>query len=579
MEARNRLLPEWFERIRTRQISLPRFQRAVAWGPNEVAGLLTTVLRGLPSGATLILEVGDELQFISRTMLDAPTEGERITELLLDGQQRLTALWRSLNDTFEDRTYLVEFEDDPHYPGSKQPSVFGQSRWIRGDKLYPLWADDPKELWDRGYIPVRLLQPGDINDEIDAWIDDVVGEDLRAGRSIERNIADLRSRMAQFNLPFLSLPVSTPKDVALDVFIKMNTSSVALTTFDIMVAQVESVAGESLHDLVAKLIQEVPTAAEYVKPEDLILDVAALMQDRTPNQAGYAGIDLERMIAEWNTLVSNIRFMVEFLEAECIFDNRRCATDVILPVIAALASYLPSNPDELGNAKRMLRKYLWRSFFTNRYDRAAATAAINDFRSLRNALTDSDTLDIPAFNDAAHPLPTPEQLITAGWPKNKNTLARAILSLSLKAGARDIADDAAVTRSHLRQREYHHLFPDSLLRDAGLKEEQSYRALNCALITWRTNRKISNKEPIDYLRERSEANSLGEEDLDRRLRTHLIDPESLRAGGWAASDGNLDSSAVVSDYQRFLDNRAAVLRHFVGQVCEGIEPNFADFPE
>src|SRR5262245_35544763 len=68
VEARNRTVKDWFDRIRTRQISLPRFQRQEAWGHLEVAGLLTTVLRGLPSGATLILEVGDELPFISRTM-------------------------------------------------------------------------------------------------------------------------------------------------------------------------------------------------------------------------------------------------------------------------------------------------------------------------------------------------------------------------------------------------------------------------------------------------------------------------------------------------------------------------------
>jgi len=579
VEARNRLLPEWFERIRTRQISLPRFQRAVAWGPNEVAGLLTTVLRGLPSGATLILEVGDELQFISRTMIDAPERGERITELLLDGQQRLTALWRSLNDSYEDRTYLVEFEENPHNANTTQPSVHGQSRWMRKGSRYPLWADDPKELWERGYIPVKLLRPGDINDEIDAWIEDVIGDDIRSSRKIERIISDLRSRVAQFNLPFLSLPVSTPKEVALDVFIKMNTSSVALTTFDIMVAQVESVAGESLHDLVSKLTEEVPETTQYKSAEDLILDVAALMQDRAPNQAGYAGINLEKMISEWDVLVDNVRFMVEFLESECIYDNRRCATDVILPVLAALAFHLPTNPDALGNAKRVLKKYLWRSFFTNRYDRAAATAAINDFRALRRALDCGDEIDIPAFNDDAHPIPTPEQLVTAGWPKNKNSLARAILALSLKAGARDIADDAPITREHLEQREYHHLFPDSLLRDAGLKEEQSYRALNCALITWRTNRKISNKEPVEYLRERSEANSLGERDLDRRLQTHLIDPGSLRVGGWTDGSGKLISERVLSDYNRFLEERANIVHHFVQQVCDGREPNFNEIPD
>lgn len=432
MEARNRLLPEWFERIRTCQISLPRFQRMVAWGPNEVAGLLTTVLRGLPSGAALILQVGDSLPFISRTMVDAPTTGERITELLLDGQQRLTALWRSLNDTFSDRTFLVEFEDDPYYPGQKQPSVFGQSRWIREEKRYPLWVDNPKELWSRGYIPVRLLRPGDVNEEIDKWVEVVVGDDYKMGKEIDRRINELRARISLFNLPFLSLPIGTPKEVALDVFIKMNTSSVALTPFDIMVAQVEATAGESLHDLVVKLMQNVPVIAEYKSPEDLILDVTALMQDRIPSQAGYAGLNLEKMVIDWHLLTSNIKSMIDFLESESIYDSYRLPSDVVLYVIAGLWHFLPKNPDQLGNAKTMLRKYMWRAFCTNRYDRSVANAALNDFRALRDVFLGTRSQEqVPIFNEAAHSLPTEEQLITAGWPKNRNTLARAILAWSL----------------------------------------------------------------------------------------------------------------------------------------------------
>ena len=131
---------------------------------------------------------------------------------------------------------------------------------------------------------MRLLRPGDATNEIDNWVEEVVGDNYKAGKEIDRTIADLRFRVAQFNLPFLSLPVGTPKDVALDVFIKVNTSSVALSTFDIIVAQVESAADESLHDLVAKLMEQVPAAAEYKNPDDLILDVAALMQDRTPSR-------------------------------------------------------------------------------------------------------------------------------------------------------------------------------------------------------------------------------------------------------------------------------------------------------
>src|SRR5947207_4186956 len=35
------------------------------------------------------------------------------------------------------------------------------------------------------------------------------------------------------------------------------------------------------------------------------------------------------------------------------------------------------------------------------------------------------------------------------------------------AGARDIADDAKASRKHFQQREYHHLFPQALLKSAG----------------------------------------------------------------------------------------------------------------
>ncbi len=59
MRAENRLLPDWFNRIRSGQIRLPRFQRFEVWGSGEITSLMESVLRGLPAGATLNLEVGD----------------------------------------------------------------------------------------------------------------------------------------------------------------------------------------------------------------------------------------------------------------------------------------------------------------------------------------------------------------------------------------------------------------------------------------------------------------------------------------------------------------------------------------
>ena len=411
MHAHDRFLPEWFNRIRSRQITLPRFQRFVAWGHGEVSGLLTTVLRGLPSGATLILEVGDEEKFKSRTMVDAPEAREKVAEQLLDGQQRLTALWRSLHDKYPDRTYLIGFEDDPGQPSPKLPYVYGQARWDRNGTRYPRWVDKPDECFEKGFIPIRLLRPEDIRDEIDRWIEAAIPEDTQdkfaAYKNISNLISDLRTKVREFNLPYLALPATTQKEVALDVFIKMNTSSVRLSTYDIVVALVEEETGKSLHEHVELLAEQVPRAGDYADLPSLVLDMVALRQDRVPSQAGYRGINYTRMLEEWEVVVRGIRGMVEFLEEESVFDAERLPSYTPIPILAALWEHLPSQPDELGNTRHLLRKFLWRAFLTSRYEQSSTTNAIQDYRGMKKVLLDGAAKSmVPIFNADSYPLPT-----------------------------------------------------------------------------------------------------------------------------------------------------------------------------
>ena len=577
MNAYDRYLPVWFSRIRTRQITLPRFQRFTAWGHAEVSGLLTTVLRGLPSGAALILEVGDEEKFPSRTMVDAPDSGDRVTEQLLDGQQRLTALWRSLHDKYDDRTYLIGFEDDPGREGARLPYVYGHSRWSRDGRRYPLWTDDPADCWRRGLIPLLLLRPDDISNEIDAWIEAAIPDgslDKFADyKAINRTIEALRTSVREFNLPYLALPTTTPKEVALDVFIKMNTSSVKLSTYDIVVALVEEETGKSLHSHVDALRAAVPRASDYADLPSLVLDVVALRQDRSPSQAGYRGIDYSRMVNEWDSVEDGIRGMATFLEEESIFDDQRLPSYTAIPILAALWEHLPSQPDQLGNAKHLLRRFLWKAFLTSRYEQSSATNALQDYRGLRRVLTEDAGEDsVPILNEDSFPCPTKEMVLRADWPKRKSILGRGLLALMLKAGAQDLADGtrASVTSitSKDHPREYHHLFPVSTLEDAKVPDDQIYRALNCALITWRTNRTIANKDPVAYIKERADSNALGEVELQRRLLTHLIPYSELAVGYQGLSDQDR-RCRVKDDYREFLNARAELLAEVAERACLG----------
>ncbi len=604
MHAHDRFLPDWFNRINSRQITLPRFQRHEAWKPSAVSDLLTTVLRGLPLGSALILNVGDREKFVSRTMIDAPTQGGPVNEQLLDGQQRLTALWRSMKDKYPDMSYLVALREDdaddnniigddllnrwthwnrPDVPDGNDyqdnPVVVGWARWTRDNTKYPVWVDNPNDCWRRGYIPVRLLCPGDMNDTIDTWVADAIHEGdaevrLRLITNLKNIINSLRTKVRECNLPYLSLSANTPKEVALDVFIKMNTSSVKLSSYDIVVAYVEEATGKSLHEHVDNLNVRVPRAADYV-PEvsKLVLDVVSHQQNFLPSNRGYERIDYEKMLRNWDTVISSIQGMIHFLEEECIYDEQRLPSYPALPVIAVLSPYLREQCDTAGRARILLRKYLWRAFLTNRYDQSSTTNALKDYRAIRDVLeNDAAENTIPILNQDAYPIPTKEMLLLADWPKNKTIQGRGILALQIKCGAEDLADGGRATVHAITNkehpREYHHLFPKSLLEDAGIPEEDISRALNCALITWSTNRDIANKDPLMYLEERINRGRLDRRSLSRRLKTHLIPFDKLNVGYNGLAD-NERREKVQIDYGEFLSARAEILARAATLACEG----------
>ena len=552
MEARNRALPDWMTRIRTRQIVLPRFQRFEAWSHGQISSLLNTVLKELPAGAILTLEIGEKEPFISRPIVGAPADGEKIIEHLLDGQQRLTSFWRSLNDLYEDRTYLIKIEEDedlelPFFATSI-------SRYEKNGEKYPLWVNSPKELWSRKFIPVYLLRPdSDAEKLFKTWAKEAANEDIDALLEINDLGNRLRNKFSIFNIPFLSLPVSTKPEVALDVFIQMNTSSSPLTPFDIVVAQIEAASGNSLHGYIEELKKDVPNISRYNDPKDIVLAVAALVSNKLPSKGTYLLSEFSSSFDEnWSVIKTGIKKAISFLTDEKILDSRRLPSDVVVYVLAALWGKADEGLDKEGEIRSILRKYIWRSFFTERYDRTTNSRAFSDYKELLKLIADG--IGNPEiFDESQYPIAKLEDIKSAGWPYRKDRLARAILAVGLKSGGFDFADGAPASYDNLLNREYHHIFPYAWLREKGLKDYQINRALNCALISWRTNRNISAKTPSNYIAERMEASSLGQPEVERRLESHLIPIMKLQS----------------NNYDEFLEERAQLILKVAEKLCKG----------
>jgi hypothetical protein len=598
-KAQDRTLGVWFQAIQQGQVKLPRFQRYEAWDRGRITSFLNTIINNLPVGVTLALDVAGDEKFISRYIVSAvPAVPGTVTQHLLDGQQRLTAFWRAMHNNYEFEDYFIYLPRfDQQWNHSEEIEVYCQGRWTnkKGSRR-PVWADHPAKCLERGLFPIDLLCPGDKATAVDEWIksatlglkpskdDPNAFEKLESytaiKESLKQEINTLRERVTHFNLPYLSLPSNTPKDVALQVFINMNTNSKPLSLYDIIVAEVESVAGKSLHDLEEHLVNKCPKAARFGDVRNLILATSALLQEKTPNNKGMVEMDKQVLLDNWEKLEHGLERMANLLESQGVFDEARLPTSNVLAVVAAAYELVPEHGDFVAKAEKLLRAYLWSSFFTDRYENSAASRAYADFigvkdkhRGIKAFLSTPDfdeqaLSEVPVFNRKEHELADVDALMAAGWPKKMGIEARGILAVSNYFGAHDFADSKPASYESIQKREYHHIFPDALLSEGDI---DSYYALNCALVTWKTNRIIGRKDPLDYLKERVQwADELA---VSNRLKTHLVSFDLLSKAHYQGLEGEALKTKLEADFRQFMRDRAQLVYKAVIRLAAGEQPS------
>jgi len=342
--------------------------------------------------------------------------------------------------------------------------------------------------------------------------------------------------------------------------------------YDIVVAEVESVKGKSLHELQDDLDSQFPDIKHYFDLSTLLLSTSALLQKKLPSKRGMLLMDKSQMVDNWEKMQEGLNRMAKFLTGEGIYDRQRLPTNAVLAVIAALFTDIPDEGDERGQAEVLLKRYLWSSFFTDRYENSAATHAFSDFMNLKRVILkqkkengeDYTEADVLVLNREEYPLAEKEELVSVGWPKQENIRGRGILAVASRLGAQDFATGEKMARENLSQREYHHIFPDALLKEAKI---DSFLALNCALISGKTNRKISRKDPLQYLKERYEW--ITEEIVDERLNSHLIPIAELANGGYESLREAEKNEKLKNDFQTFIKRRAELICKAVPSLVEG----------
>ena len=97
MQTNDRQITDLMKSIDNGTTQLPDFQRGWVWDDNRIRALIASITNSFPVGAAMFLEYGNaNIRFKYRVIEGSPAKDIAPSELILDGQQRLTSIYSSL---------------------------------------------------------------------------------------------------------------------------------------------------------------------------------------------------------------------------------------------------------------------------------------------------------------------------------------------------------------------------------------------------------------------------------------------------------------------------------------------------
>lgn len=556
---------EWLKKVNSATAQLPEFQRDVVWKSNSVTKFLQAILENRPVGCLLVLKVkpNTDAPFDPRPIEGAnPSSNNSIEYLILDGQQRITALWNALVAEDQRTKYFITYSE------STIDSVVVVS--LTGNRV----PKSPKKCLERGLIPLSLLRFSHLPDEkknVTDWINEAISDngtkvDYTEQDKIGGWIAQHSENLRNFAIPHITMPDNTTESQAIETFIQSNSSALNLKKFDIVTAVSLAEKNPNLRTSRERTWDDLEELQNYIDLPtvgDLLLKVGCLRSNRSPIQNHYGDDDvLEDVANNLNEIIDGIRWVIELLHDENIFDRRRLPTIVPFRVLPALYRELPEESYKRGAVNKTIRAYLWRAFLSDRYKSTAATNLKEDFDGLSSVIRNDDhpTTKIPIWNSN---LPTFNQIQQAHWP-TLSTFPKALLAISIRRGGQDIGTGDRLKMTNLKDREYHHIFPEAYLKE-NAPEDNPHVAMNCVLIRGRTNREAYSKPPLEYLESlivKYAGSTVDETELKSRLNSNLVPFAQLKIG----------KKTVSQQYREFLKIRSKLFEDHIEKLVDGQEP-------
>lgn len=548
MQTNDRPISELMISINKGAIQLPDFQRGWVWEDGRIKALIASITNNYPVGAAMFLEYGnDNIRFKYRVIEGVTATDVIPTELILDGQQRLTSIYSSLysRNAVHTRTdkgkkifryYYIDIKKacDPNC--DRVDAIFSvpETRIITSNfgRDIELDLSDRTKEFENKMFPLNLIL--DFPEEQN-WQNEYYAF-YNYNQEIIKEFTEFNKKIImqtlQYKIPVISLGKDTPKEAVCQVFENVNTGGVSLTVFELVTAIF------AMDDFELRKDWEERKAKYFdgdllscITATDFLTACTLLSTYKKGGTVSCKKKDvLNLSLKDYNNFADALS--EGFVEAEKILQEERVFSNKDLPYstqlipLAALCTLLSNgNRIKVTNIKNKIRQWYWCGVFGELYGGANETRYVNDIVGVMNWIENNG--NIPKTIQESYFNPT--RLLTL--QSRQSAAYKGIMALILKNHCKDFISgremDFTVYKSE--NIDIHHIFPKSYCEKNNLPKEKWNSVVNKTPISYSTNREIGGVAPSEYLKKIEEKGQVDYNSLNDYLQTHLIDVSAARS--------------------------------------------------
>ncbi|MBL8844967.1 MAG: DUF262 domain-containing protein [Hyphomicrobium zavarzinii] len=515
-------------RILDGDILLPKFQRAFVWDRTQILELLDSIMNNYPIGSVLLWLTTQRLR--SEKNIAGLAIKDRALEYpvnyLLDGQQRLSSICGALFWDSQDKN----------------------SQWNVAYDLRKQQFFHANTLDD---LPLHQVRINKLPDAA-AFFKHVAGLDTLTSDDkllLKERAEELFKRFKDYSIATVTLSDMPIGSVA-PIFERINSTGTRLTMVDLMRAATWS----EEFDLVDSIDEDILGALKdkgfgSIDRKSVLRNFSAA-SGRSFTADGIDDLrncNISELKNAAQTTLDAYRRAVDFFATEMKVPNSNVIPYVNQVVV--IAEFFRVCPNPTKSQRDEITRYFWKTSLTgyfsgwNTGQMAADKKMLEEFsEGIISALSTHEAM------------PTDEIWRVRQFRLN-NAHAKLLALLLAEQGPRDLLTGQKVTLDQAlaweNDKEYHHIFPKSFLKQRGVASQMANCVANFAMITSSSNKLISNSRPSEYFKKvRSELGA----DFSAVMASNLISDEAMVA-------------AMQDDFDAFISARSVTLHAATRKLC------------